>query len=737
MRTLAEYAALPLSVAGGSEPVRARVALVSKDFFKALGVQPFRGRAFTPDEQRLDGPHATIVSYGYWKRYLGGSKDLSQFHLRMNGGVYPVVGVTPRGFDFPWGAVLWTARDVYPQARSRAAHSWDCLGRVRNDATVSQARVDLDTIAQRIHAEYPSKVNLTGAAVVPLADAMVRNVRTALLTLFGAVIVLFLVAGANVAGLLLARTAARRKELAVRAALGAGRARLVRQLLTESLVLAFAGGLLGVLIAALTTNLLPAIIPADFPRQQGIAINAAVLLFTLAATLAVSVSLGLFAAWRTGRVDLSDALSAGSLHYSSGTQRLRNALVIGEIAAALMMLVGAGLLGRSFMNLISVSSGFSEHNLMVLKLSPAPSEPLLTSSAPTPQKIARRAHFLGDALARVRAIPGVQSAGVTGGVPIADPNGFPEGEFLVLNGQPPPKNFHDWETFALNRKQTGEADYCVASAGFFRTLGIPLIRGRLFNAQDGPDALNVAVISETLARQKWPNQNPIGQVIDFGNMDGNLKPLTIVGVVADIRAEGLDQPPSPIIYVDYRQRGLGVNSSPAIVLRTALPASAIAPAARTIFHEIDPNSPVQLSTFAEALGGWMAERRFLLLLVGVFAGAVLALAAVGIFGVISYLVATRTHEIGIRMALGAQKRDVLRLVVGQGMVLALTGLGIGVVGALGLTRFLSSLVYGVKPTDPLTFAAVSLILIGVALLACYIPARRATKVDPMVALRHE
>ncbi|HUY14490.1 MAG TPA: ABC transporter permease [Terriglobia bacterium] len=738
LSALAEYDDAPLSVAGGSEPVRVPVSEVSQDFFKALGVQPFLGRAFVPEELRLDGARATIVSYGYWKRYLGGSKDLSRLHLAMNGGVYSVVGVMPRGFDFPLGAALWIARERDPQLPSRTAHNWACLGRVRDGFTVAQARADLDSIARRIHAQYGSKpALLTGAAVVPLADAMVGNARTALLALFGAVILLFLVACANVAGLLVARTSARRKELAVRAALGAGRARLAQQLLAESLVLAFAGGVLGVLIAAWTTSLLPAILPADLPCQQGIAINATVLLFTFVTTLIVAVGLGLFAAWRAGGVDLSDALSAGSRSYSSGSQRLRGALVIGEIAATLVMLAGAGLLGRSFLNLISVSPGFSGQNLMILKFSTPQSEPSLTFAAQNQQEIARQTQFLDDALARVRAIPGVQSAGLTGGLPIADADGFPDGLFLILNGQPAPRNWHDWGLFALNRKQTGEADYGDASAGFFSTLGIPLIRGRLFNAQDGPDAPNVAVISETLAREKWPHENPIGQVIDFGNMDGNLKPLTIVGLVGDIRAEGLDQPPSPIIYVDYRQRGLSVNTSPAIVLRTALPASAIVPAARSIFHDLDPNIPVQFSTFAEALGGWMAERRFLLLLAGVFAGAALALAAVGIYGLVAHSVTRRTQEIGIRIALGAQRGDVLRLVIGEGARLAAIGVVIGIAVSLVSTRLISSLLFGVRPTDPGTFAAVSLVLISVALFACYIPARRAMKVDPMVALRNE
>jgi predicted permease len=577
---------------------------------------------------------------------------------------------------------------------------------------------------------------LTDAAVIPLASEMVGNVRGALLTLFAAVILLFLVACANVAGLLLARTAARRKELAVRAALGAGRGRLVQQLLAESLALALAGGTLGVLIALWTTSLLPAILPASLPRQQGIAINPTVLVFTIVATLIVAVGLGLFAAGRAGAVDLNDALSAGSRGYSSSSQRARSVLVIGEIAATLMLLVGAGLLGRSFLRLVSVSPGFNGQNLLVMKFSPPLSEAQMNFKVRSAE-IVRQTQFLDDALARIRAIPGVESAGVTGALPIADPEGFPDGAFLILNGQPAPKNFDDWDRMARNPKQTGQADYAVASGEFFRAAGIPLIRGRFFNAQDGPDAPNAAIITQTLAREKWPHENPVGQTADFSNMDGIMKPLTIVGVVGDIHAKGLDQPPTPIIFVDYRQRGLGVNSSPAIILRTALPAGAIVPSARSIFHDLDPDVPVQFSTFAEALGGWMSQRRFLLLLAGIFAGAALLLAAVGIYGLVAHSVTRRTQEIGIRMALGAQRGDVLKMIVGEAARLAVIGLVIGIALSFAASQLISSLLYGVRATDPLTFLAVAVLLTVVALLASYIPARRAMRLDPMIALRYE
>ena len=734
---LAMFAAIPESISGGTEPTRMNIGLVSQDFFKVLGVEPFRGHTFTPDELVEHGAPAIIVSYGYWQRFLGGAADLSQVRLTMDGTVYPVIGVMPQGFDFPHGVEAWAAWERYGWGTSRTSHDGEGLGRLRDGVTLAQARVDLDTIARRINAKYGKTENsdyfLQDAQVTPLADEMVGNVRAALLTLFGAVILLFLVACANVAGLLLARTSARRKELAVRAALGAGRGRLVRQLLAESLALALAGGVLGIVLAAWTTRLLPAILPESLPRQEGIALNGMVLLFTVAATLIVALALGLFAAWRAGGEGLGDALSTGSRSYSGGSHKARSALVIGEIAATLMLLVGAGLLGRSFLRLVSVNPGFDGQNLLVMKFSlPVPENGPMTRA-----DIVRQTQFLDNALSRVRAIPGVESAGITGALPIADPDGFPDGLFLILNGQPAPKNFDEWGRMALNPKQTGEGDRAVTSAGFFRAAGIPLIRGRFFNEQDGPDAPNVALISQSLAKEKWPNQDPVGQMIDFSNMDGILKPLTIVGVVGDIRAEGLNRPAPALVYVDYRQRGLGGNSAPAIVLRSKLLASAVVPTARAIFHELDPNIPVEFTTYTEALGGWMAEKRFLLLLAGAFAGAALTLAAVGIYGIIAFSVTRRTQEIGIRVALGAQRSDVLRLVVGEGARLAAIGVVIGIALSFAVTQLMSSLLFDVKATDPLTFLVVAVLLSLVALLASYIPARRAMRLDPMIALRYE
>jgi predicted permease len=386
------------------------------------------------------------------------------------------------------------------------------------------------------------------------------------------------------------------------------------------------------------------------------------------------------------------------------------------------------------LRLISTSPGFRQDNLITMEFSSPipPKQVALGQSA-----IARQIHLMDDLVSRLRAIPGVEAIGLAGALPVAQGNNLNDGLFLVLNGAKSPANFDEWGRMALSPSQTGQALYCVASEEYFRTLGIPLIRGRLFGEQDDLNSPNVAVISQSLARQRWPNQDPIGQEIDFGNMDGNLKPLTIVGVVGDVRAEGLDRPASRVIYVDYRQRGMNANSTPTVLVRSAAPAGVIIFAARGIFHDLAPDSPVKFSTFAQEMGGWLGERRFLLLLVGLFAAAALVLAAVGIYGVVAYSVTRRTQEIGIRMSLGATRNDVLRLILGEGARLAIGGVVIGIAVSLAITRLMSSLLFGVSAADPLTFAAVILLLVAAALLACYIPARRATRVDPMVALRYE
>jgi predicted permease len=475
--------------------------------------------------------------------------------------------------------------------------------------------------------------------------------------------------------------------------------------------------------------LLPAILPTNLPRREGIALNVPVLLFAIAVTIAVALALALFLSWRASAAGLQEALTAGSrsLTASRSTQRMRVILVIGEIATTLTILIAAGLLGRSFLHLVATDPGFRPENLMTVQFS-LPTSPRADASAADVQRVDR-------IVERFREIAGVESAGVVGAVPVAHGDNLSDGEFIILRGQKPPADYKEFERMAHDPWQVGQASYCSASAGYFRTLGIPLMRGRIFSDSDTLDSPHVAVISETLARQRFANENPIGQQIEFGNMDGNLKPLTVVGIVGDVRAAGLDRPASSIIYVDYRQRGAG--SSPTIIVRTASAPAEMNRAIREVFRDVAPDAPVKISTYEAELGGWLAQRRFVLLLVALFAAVALGLAALGVYGVIAFSVARRTQEIGIRMALGARPGDVLRLIIGEAARMASTGIVIGVIVSLSITHLMSSMLFDVRATDPWTFVAVAAVLTAVALLASYVPARRAMRVAPEVALRYE
>jgi predicted permease len=576
---------------------------------------------------------------------------------------------------------------------------------------------------------------MVDVAVSPLRDALTSDVRPALLVLLGAVGFLLLVACANVVNLLLAQASARERELAVRSALGAGRTRLVRQFLTEALLLSVTSGALGILAAVWGVRALLAMAPSNLPRLQDVAVNLPVLSFTFALSVAVAAGLGIFTALRATRGEFQGALvERGQGH--TGTlrgHRLSRTIVAAQIAITLVLLVGAGLLGRSLLRVLAVDPGFRIEHVLTIDLALPNPEAAMPWQQGDAAKL-RRVAFLNELFSRLRAIPGVREVGGANGLPLT--TGLADGTYILMSPQEKTPTMDDLEKLWHDSTRTGDADYCVASEGYFHALGIPLRRGRLFDDRDTLDAPHVALISESLAREKWPNQDPLGRTIEFGNMDGDLRLFTVVGVVGDIREDSLERTPRPTIYVNYRQRPQATGSF-TVVMRTQADPAVVFSAARQFVRDLDPNVPPSFNTFTEVLSTSLKTRRLNLTLVGVFAATALLLAVAGIYGVMAYSVAGRTHEIGVRMALGAGSPAVLRLVLGQGMVTTVVGVIIGIAGALGLTRAMQSLLFGVSPADPVTMTGVALLLAFAALLACYVPARRATKVDPVVALRYE
>ncbi|HEV2349108.1 MAG TPA: ABC transporter permease [Terriglobia bacterium] len=732
------------TVSGGSGPARVSVAIVSEDFFRVMGVTPWLGREFSADELRQGGTPAALVSYGYWKEHLNSSKDLSTFKLKAEDHVFSVIGVMPAGFSFPAHTELWLPAEFFgDQSPSRTSHNWGLVvGRLRDGATLGRARADLSALAHQLHQQYQPNIDMTDVSVSRLREALTANVRPALLILLGAVGFLLLVGCTNVANLLLAKAAGRARELAVRAALGAGRGRLVRQFLTESLSLSLVGGALGVLLAQWGVDALLALAPPNLPRIDDVSLNLPVLMFALGISVLVAVGLGTVTALRATGADPQAALAEGTRGAvgSLTSQRLARALIGGQVAVTLVLLVGAGLLARSLLRVLSVDPGFRTTHIVTMELEVPSSQG--SSSFTLAQSIndTHPAIFMNTLFDRLRAIPGVEEVGGVSNLPLGQAGDCPEGKFLFLN-QAPELDLNKPEDMARldhlwNTAPGGEADYCVTSRDYFKALGIPLLRGRMFDEHDTADAPHAAVISESMARATWPNQDPLGRTIEFGNMDGDMRLLTVVGVAGDVHYRGLEKPPEPTVYVDYRQRLRGSRDF-TVVMRAATPPMVLLDDARRIVRQLAPDVAPRFQSFQDVFSASLDARRFNLVLVGVFAVSALVLAAVGIFGVMAYWVSQRTREIGVRMALGAERGDVLRLVLRQSMITVLAGVALGVVGSFALTRTMQSLLFGVTPTDPVTFAGVALLLTLVAILASYIPARRATKVDPMVALRYE
>ena len=727
-QSIAKYSAYPISVAGGSQPTRTTVAAVTPELLTVFRVEPIMGRDFTASDNQKGAPPVALVSYGYWRQYLDSAQDLSRSHLKINNAIYSVIGVLPSAFRFPDDAEVWLAADIGGENLSRTSHNYSAVGRLKDGASVDQSGQDISAIARRIYQTASEKNDylLRDARVVPLQESITGAVRSPLLILLGAVGFLLLVACANVANLLLAQASVRERELSIRSALGAARGRLVRQFLTEAFLLSLIGGVLGVLAALWGVAALVALAPADLPRLESVSISVPVLLFAFLLCTAVAVGLGTFTAVRATRGDVRSGLAEGGRGQAGaqGSQRVGRVLVAAQIAITLVLVIGAGLLGRSLMKVLEVDPGFRVEKIVAMDIS--------LPSTDDPKAKSAQGIFFSNLIGRLKQIPGVQGVGAASALPLT--GGLPDGTFLLMTQNEVPKTTDGFDALWKQKERTGEADFCTATSGYFQSLGIPLLRGRMFDQRDAADAPHVALISQSLAHDRWPNQDPIGHTIEFGNMDGDMRLLTIVGIVGDTREYGLDEPPRPIVYANLFQRP---RADMTVTMLSDADTRLVSSSARAILEDLNPQIPPSFRTFQQVYSASLGSRKFNVILIGFFGVTALLLASAGVFGVMAYSVSRRTREFGVRVALGATPHDVLRMVLGQGVRTILMGVAIGIAGSFALTQTVSSLLFGVTATDPLTFAGVTLLLIAVALLACYIPARRATKVDPMVALRYE
>ena len=713
-------------VSGTGEPLEVRGEQVSADFFSVLGVQAALGRTFTPEEDQPGGARAAVLSNRLWKERYGADPALVGHEITINRSRFTVIGVLPPGFYFPpWGdkADLWIA-GLDLRRPERTWHEYVSIARLKPGVTIAQAQAEMDTIARGLEKQYPEQKGW-GVQLVNLHEQVVGDTRPALLVLLAAVGMVLLIACANLANLQLARAAAREKEIAVRAALGAERHRIVRQLLTESVLLAIIGGGLGLLLASWGVTLLVRLTPQDTPGLNQVGVNAGVLGFTLVLSIAAGIVFGLAPAFGASRVDPNQSLKEGSRGSTQGasSNRLRGLLVSAELALALVLLVGAGLLIRTFIALSQVDLGLEPHNVLTMRIA------LL---GPKYQERSRQTEFFRQLLQKLGSLPGVTSAAVIDGGGLAPDGGNGDAFMIVGRPVPPPSELPD-------------AVFRVISPDYFRTMGIPLLRGRYFTEADNQEAPGAAIISEKLARNFWPGGEPIGSELTFPTLEvavpgvaaRRLKRFAIVGIVKAVKNRGLEVEPEEEVYVPYSQYPT-FYSPRTLVARTSVEPTLLVSAIRHEVTMLDNDQPIsEIRTMDQVVAQAAAGHRFPMVLLGLFAALAMALAGVGIYGVTSYSVGRRAHEIGIRVALGARRAHVLRLVLSGSMRWVLAGLALGIAGSLGLTRLLRDLLYGVRPTDPLVLGAVSLLLSSVALVACYIPARRATKVDPMAALRCE
>ena len=712
------------ALTGEGEPQRLIAARASALMFQTLGVSPVMGRAFLAEEDEPGRNRVVVLSHGFWQRQFGGDRAMVGKSIQLNGEPYEVLGVMPPDFRdaFNPRVDLWAPLALTPQqfAGGRTNEFLTLIARLDPGITVERARSDMRTFANQLKAQYPDQYAPDWTLkVTPLNQKVSGNIRPALLVLLGAVGFVLLIACANVANLLLARAASRIKEVAIRSALGATRRDLVRQLLTESMLLALVGGALGLALAWLGVQAVVTLKPANVPRIDELGIDPSVMLFTLGVAVLTGLLFGVAPAVQTSRTNLQETLKEGgrsSMSDRSG-QTLRRALVVAEVALALALLTGAGLLIKSFARLQGVDPGFDAGNLLTFNLSIPPAKYRSDTT---------RAQYFDRVGEQVRAVPGVQGVAMASVMPFS--NNWSTGSFRVEGYQPPQGQPGPW------------GDIRVVGADFHRVMRIPLVSGRAFTEQDDDRAPDVVIVDQEMLKRYWPNVDPIGKRITFNDpqRDSVVEWITVVGVVGHAKHEGLDAEDRVQLYFPYRQGAGFVGTNLSFAVRTASDPSRALPAVRAAIHAIDRDVPISaVSTMEENIATSMGQRRFAMLLLGLFAAMAITLASIGIYGVMSYSVTQRAHEIGVRMALGAARVNVLSLVMRQGMTLVALGIAIGVLGALGLTRLIATQLYAVPPSDPATFTLVAALLIGIAALATLVPALRATRVDPVVALREE
>jgi putative ABC transport system permease protein len=698
------------NLTGSGDPERLQGAVATGNFFQALGVTAAMGRTFLLENEEPGRDQVVLLSHQLWQRRFGGDPSLIGKTLSLDGKSFEVIGVMPPAFRYPRGAELWTPMNFQgAEMKQRKFHFLRPVGRLKPGVTLAQAQADMDAVAGRMEAQYPESNTGWNLRMVPLREQLVGNIRPTLRVLFGAVGLVLLIACANVANLLLVRASSRQKEIAVRIALGAGRFRIVRQMLTESLMLSLTGGALGVFLAAWGVDLIVAFSGNDIPSTAQIGIDRQVLGFTLLVSLLTGILFGLVTALpATQPAKLNEALKEGGRAGGSSRNRTRNLLVVLETALAVVLLIGAGLLIRSFNRLQNVRPGFDASNVLTLRID-LPRERYNSAE--------KAASFWQQLHERLAALPGVEAVGTNTELPLnGQLNDIPFG----VIGRP-----------SAQQNQEFGADFRRVNHDYLRSLRIPLKEGRNFTEQEFRQGANLVVISESLASSVFPNEDPLGQRLGLA-LD-ETTPIEIIGIVGDIRDRTLAADPVPTMYLPV-QGTQGTN----LTIRTVGDPSSLTAAARKEVQAVDPDQPIAaVRTMEQVVAESVGAPRYRTMLLGLFALIALVLAAIGIYGVISYAVAQRTHEIGIRMALGAQPRAVSKLVIGQGIRLALVGVGAGLIGAVALTRLLAGLLFGVTATDPITFTGVAVILTVIALLACWIPARRAARVDPMIALRHE